>query len=266
MFTPLVPTNSAHKYRLNEMTIPRFSIITVCFNALDVLPATLASLRNQTFKDYEWVVIDGASSDGSTAWLAEQSPDVLVSERDKGIYDAMNKAVARANGERLFFLNAGDRFADDGVLNDVVAALEATGKPIDCVYGDVVYFGTQGQRRKRFHWLTPGRLVFGDLCHQAAFVRRELFQKIGNFDINLRFNADFDWFMRLFRSHPKLHYMHRDIALFHDAGAHVLAREASEKERNAVRARYVRRPLWLAGHWALRVELKARRLLGQEIG
>lgn len=248
------------------MSTPRFSIITVCFNALAVLPDTLASLRSQTFTDYEWVVVDGASTDGSTGWLAQQSPDVLVSERDKGIYDAMNKAVAQAKGEWLFFLNAGDRFADAGVLQSVIAALEAAPKPMDCVYGDVVYYGAQGNRRKRFHWLTPRRLVFGDLCHQAAFVRRNLFQQIGNFDIALRFNADFDWFMRLFRSAPQLHYMHRDIALFHDAGAHVLAHDASEAERNTVRARYLPRPLWLAGHWALRVELKIRRWLGQEVG
>jgi GT2 family glycosyltransferase len=178
----------------------------------------------------------------------------------------MNKAITRANGEWLFFLNAGDRFADDGVLHDIAAAFAAAAKPLDCVYGDVVYFGVRGQRRKRFHWLTPGRLVFGDLCHQAAFVRRDLFTKLGNFDTGLRYNADFDWFIRLFRSHPKLRYLHRDIALFHDAGAHALAHGASEAERNLVRARYMPRPLWLVGHWALRVELKIRRWLGQEIG
>lgn len=245
---------------------PKFSIITVCFNALNVLPATYASLHSQTFIDYEWVVVDGASTDGSTAWLAQHSPNVLVSEHDNGIYDAMNKAVARASGEWLFFLNAGDSFADDRVLQDIATALDRAGEPIGCIYGDVVYFGTQGQRRKRFHWLTPGRLVFGDLCHQATFVRRALFQALGNFDVGLRYNADFDWFMRVFRSQPRLHYLHRDIALFHDAGAHVLAHAASETERNKVRARYIPRPLWLAGHWALRVELKLRRWLGQEIG
>lgn len=245
---------------------PRFSIITVCFNALDVLPETLASLRQQTLTDYEWVVVDGASTDGSTAWLAQQQPTVLLSERDSGIYDAMNKAIARAKGEWLFFLNAGDRFADEGVLRDVAKSLGNGAKPVDCLYGDVVYYGAQGQRRKRFHWLTRGRLVYGDLCHQAAFVRRDLFEKFGVFDISLRYNADFDWFIRVFRGQARLRYLPRDMALFHDSGAHVLAREASETERDAVRARYMPRPLWLAGHWALRIELRLRRWLGQEIG
>lgn len=249
-----------------EASSPRFSIITVCFNAMAVLPDTLASLRSQSCRDYEWVVVDGASTDGSMDWIAQQSPDVFVSERDKGIYDAMNKAVSRAAGEWVFFLNAGDRFADPGVLADISAELDSADQAPGVVYGDVVYFGMKGQRRKRFHWLTRQRLIFGDLCHQAAFVRRNLFNRFGQFDLNLRYNADFDWFIRVFRSGTRLRYLQRDIALFHDAGAHVIAHEASETERDRVRARYMPRPLWFAGHLALRSELKLRKWLGQEIG
>lgn len=251
---------------MDKVAMPRFSIITVCFNAMAVLPDTLASLRNQSFRDYEWVVIDGASTDGSTDWIVQQSPDLFISERDKGIYDAMNKAVAHATGEWVFFLNAGDRFADAGVLADIAAAIDASDQPPAVVYGDVVYFGANGQRRKRFHWLTRQRLIFGDLCHQAAFVRRDLFESFGLFDLALRFNADFDWFIRVFRSGARLRYLHRDIALFHDAGAHVIAHKASGIERDQVRARYKSRSLWLFGHWALRAELKLRRWLGQEVG
>jgi len=244
----------------------RFSIITVCFNAMNVLPDTWASLRNQTFQDYEWVVIDGASTDGSVQWLEQRTPDIFVSERDQGIYDAMNKALNRASGEWVFFLNAGDRFADSLVLQEVANVLAASNKRIDCIYGDVVYFGEAGTRRKRFNWLTKNKLLFGDLCHQAAFVRSHWFEKLGTFDSNLRFNADFDWFIRLFRQNPQLRYIHRDIALFHDAGAHVQAREVSELERNTVRARYINRTFWHIGNFALRLELKVRRWLGQEIG
>lgn len=250
----------------SSMPARRFSIITVCFNALAVLPDTVASLRSQTFVDYEWVVIDGASTDGSTDWLTQQSPDVFVTERDKGIYDAMNKAVARSAGEWLFFLNAGDQFANPHVLADVAAAIDAAAKTLHSpavVYGDVMYYGTKGQRRKRFHWLTRQRLVFGDLCHQAAFVQRSLFAQHGNFDISLRYNADFDWFIRTFRAQVPLLYVAKDIALFHDAGTHVTNSERCEAERDAVRARYCSRPRWLLGHWALRMELKLRRILGE---
>jgi glycosyltransferase involved in cell wall biosynthesis len=253
---------------LSAATPPRFSIITVCFNALAVLPDTCASLKAQTCTDYEWVVVDGASTDGSVDWFLRQGrPDSFVSERDKGIYDAMNKAVARATGKWLFFLNAGDRFADARVLADVAAWIDAAekgGKPPALLYGDVVYFGEQGQRRKRFNWLTRRRLVYGDLCHQAAFAQRALFLQHGNFDISLRYNADFDWFIRVFNAKEALLYIERDIALFHDAGAHVLNHERCEAERDVVRARYCPRYVWLAGNFLLRVVLKLRRHFGQE--
>ena len=122
-----------------------------------------------------------------------------------------------------------------------------------------------GSRRKRFHWVTRRRLLFGDLCHQAGFVRRSLFQRIGPFDTSLRWNADFDWFARAFRAGARLHYMQRDIACFDDSGAHVQAGARSEAERNLVRARYLPLPVWQLGNFALRVELKLRRLAGQEI-
>jgi len=245
---------------------PRISVITVCFNALRELPATLASLRAQTCRDYEWVVVDGASTDGSVPWLAAQAPQVLVSEADQGIYDAMNKAVARASGEWLYFLNAGDRFADAQVLAQVLACIDGAPGPAgppSILYGDVLYYGSRGTRRRSFHWLTRGRLLFGDLCHQATFVRRSLFAQLGPFDSGLRYNADYDWLLRAFRSGAVVRYLKRDLAYFHDAGTHVSNREASEIERAQVRSRYRAAWLWRPGNWYLKAELKVRRLLGE---
>lgn len=244
--------------------MPRFSVITVCFNAMGELPATLASLRAQTCRDYEWVVVDGASTDGSAQWLAAQAPEVLVSEADTGIFDAMNKAVARASGEWVYFLNAGDRFADADVLAQVLAG--ADGGPAEApaiVYGNVIYFGSGGARRRSFRWLSRGRLLLGDLCHQATFVRRRLFAQLGPFDAGLRYNADYDWLIRAFRSGAVLRYLPRDVAYFHDAGAHVSNRAHSQRERALVRSRYCPRWLWQPGHWYLKAELKLRRILGE---
>ena len=247
------------------MSPPLFSIITVCFNSLAQLPSTVQSLRCQLAGGpFEWVVVDGASTDGSVAWLAGQQPDQFFSGPDSGIYDAMNKASALARGQWLFFLNAGDAFADPQVLADVAQAIAAQPQA-DIVFGDVLYVGAGGVRRKRFHWVTPRRLLFGDLCHQAVFVRRSLFQRIGPFDASLRWNADFDWFIRAVRAGARLHYLHRDIARFDDAGAHVQAGARSEAERDTVRARYLPVPIWRLGNWALRAEFKLRRLAGQTI-
>ena len=113
---------------------PLFSVITVSFNAMPGLLESVQSLKAQTaHSSAEWVVVDGASTDGSAAWLAAQQPDVFVSEPDRGIYDAMNKAISRASGQWLFFLNAGDTFADAHVLRDVQAAIAANLAPTSCM-------------------------------------------------------------------------------------------------------------------------------------
>jgi glycosyltransferase involved in cell wall biosynthesis len=245
---------------------PWLSVITVCFNAGGVLPGTVASLRAQQTAGVEWVVVDGASRDGSTDWLRAQQPDRFLSEPDRGIYDAMNKALALAAGEWVFFLNAGDSFSDPNTLGDVAEALQRTGSAApDILWGDVLYVGVRGTQRRRFHWVTRRRLRFGDLCHQAVFVRRALVQRLGNFDASLRYNADFDWFLRAFCAGARLQYLRRDITHFDDSGAHVQAGAECEAERDAVRARHLPLPLWRLGHWALRVELKLRRLAGEEI-
>ena len=242
---------------------PWLSVITVCRNAGPLLRGTLASLRAQQLEAaLEWVVVDGASTDGSADWLRRQQPQRFVSEPDAGIYDAMNKAAALATGEWLFFLNAGDAFADAGVLADVARAAAAN-PAVDIVFGDVLYVGAGGSRRKRFHWVTRRRLLFGDLCHQAVFVRRALLQRNGPFYASLRWNADFDWFVRACRAGARLHYLQRDIARFDDGGAHVQAGACCEAERNTVRARYLPLPLWRLGNLALRVELRLRRIAGQ---
>ena len=245
--------------------IPWLSVITVCFNAGTALRGTVASLRAQQTAGVEWVVVDGASRDGSTDWLRAQQPDRFLSEPDCGIYDAMNKALALATGEWVFFLNAGDSFADACTLADVAAALQRADTAPDILWGDVLYVGARGKRRRRFHWVTRRRLLFGDLCHQAVFVRRVLVQRLGNFDATLRYNADFDWLLRAFRAGACLQYLQRDIAHFDDSGAHVQAGATSAAERYGVCARYLPLPLWRLGNWALRVELKLRRLAGQEI-
>lgn len=242
---------------------PQVSVITVSFNAMAVLPETLASLRAQRGVDYEWVVVDGASKDGSAQWCAAQSPDAFISEPDRGIYDAMNKAVGLARGEWVYFLNAGDRLADENTLADLVAAAQ----PRDgVVYGDVVYFGESGQRRKRFDWVTARNLVYGDLCHQALIARRRFFTEVAPFDLTYRWNADFDWLLKVVATGAGMRYVPRDVALFHDAGAHVAAAQKSEIERDRVRAHHCSpRWRWLLGHLLLRVELKLRRLRGEEV-
>jgi glycosyltransferase involved in cell wall biosynthesis len=246
------------------MTCKHFSVITVTYNAERQISGTAQSLHSQVFGNVEWVVKDGGSTDGTLTLIRQYSPDILDAEPDAGIYDAINKAIQRARGEWVFFLNAGDAFADAHVLFDISAAA-AQNPHAEIIYGDVLHFGCQGDRRRRFHWVTRRRLLFGDLCHQAVFVKRELFVRYGLFDSSLRWNADFDWFMRALQAGVRLQYLRRDIARFDDGGAHAQAGARSEAERMLVRARYLPLPLWRLGNLALRLELKLRRLAGQNV-
>lgn len=244
---------------------PRFSVVTVTFNAATVLGETARSLQQQSLRaQVQWVLKDGGSRDETLSTARAFAPDLLLSAADGGIYDAMNQAVQACHGEWIYFLNAGDRLADAKVLADVAASITAD-PAVDLLYGDVIYFGDQGERQRRFHWLSRRRLLFSDLCHQAVFVRRDLFQRCGSFDTTLRWNADFDWLLRVFGHGARLRYLPRVIARFHDAGSHVQSRAQSEEERNRVRARHLPLPLWRLGNLALRVEHRLRRLAGQSI-
>lgn len=119
----------------NHMSSLLFSIITVNKNMLQGVQKTHNSIEDQTFSEFEWIVVDGASNDGSVDYLKETHAD-LVSEPDRGIYDAMNKGIERANGLYVLFLNAGDQLAHSEVLQDLAGYISERGLLPDFIYGD----------------------------------------------------------------------------------------------------------------------------------
>lgn len=177
---------------------PQVSIVTVNLNHRDGLARTLASIGRQTFTDREVVVVDGGSTDGSVELLRENPGGVVTSfasERDAGIYDAMNKGVARARGTYVLFLNGGDSFAADDALEKVLAA----GPNVeDVVYADVLIEAVDGTIRR---WSTPEVLdldyfMVTTLPHQAVLFRRALFERVGLHDTSFRICADFEFLLR----------------------------------------------------------------------
>jgi glycosyltransferase involved in cell wall biosynthesis len=218
---------------------PLISVVTVTFNAAQTIRSTFASLRSQTWQDFEYVVIDGGSTDDTLAILDENSDllDVRVSDKDQGIYDAMNKGVSRARGKYLFFLNADDCFADEHVLADVVAAL-TTAPDTDVLYGNAISWDEQHRARHRFGWVDKHNIGFGNLCHQATFARRSLFERIGGFNLDFRIVADLDWFVRAFRGGAKGRYLDRDICLFYAGGAHARSLEKLQNEKRRMQQQY----------------------------
>jgi glycosyltransferase involved in cell wall biosynthesis len=175
----------------------KFSIITVVRNAAGTIAQCIESVAAQRHADVEHLVIDGASTDGTLQVVERYRSRLsrIVSEPDKGIYDAMNKGIALATGDVVGFLNADDAYADDEVLSDV--AERFADPAIDAAYGDLVYVAASDFRRVVRYWRSgefrPGSYRQGWMpAHPTFFVRRRVYQAFGGFDLSYRLQSDFD--------------------------------------------------------------------------
>lgn len=242
---------------------PKFSIITVCFNAEQSIGKTVDSLATQTFRDFEYIVVDGASKDGTLEVVRSRLsfPATIVSEKDNGIYDAMNKGIAMARGEILYFLNADDCFENDRVLQRIAAADAANGEP-ELLWGNVIYQYPEGSKHRSFRHITAGNLVFLDLNHQATFARRSLFNRIGSFDLRFRLNADYDFLLRSLQGQASHCWVDVDIARFNAGGRHVRDIAFLQAEREAVRRQYISPLRYKMGAFAHKLNHKIRRAVG----
>ena len=226
----------------------RFSVVTVCYNSLHVLPKAVASLASQTYPHREWVVVDGGSTDGTQDYVhnAPQALGPFVSEKDKGIYDAMNKGIRMATGDVLYFLNSDDALHDPDVLADVAALFEAD-PDLDFIYGSVVMVKGEQQTFKTYGHVNRLTLPFEDLCHQGVFARKRVFDRVGGFEPKWRISADYDWFLRVFRSGCKVRCVRRKIAWFDNSGMHTNDPKALMDEVRTLRLQYMAPPLLAVG-------------------
>ena len=181
---------------------PKFTIITVTYNAAKVLEETIQSILSQSYKNVEYIIVDGQSKDGTLQIIDKYRRWIhcLISEPDKGLYDAMNKGIQLATGDYLCFLNAGDKFHETNTLQHIVHSLKKNELP-DVIYGETDIVDHNGEflhmRRlsapEKLNWKSfkKGMLV----CHQAFFAKRELAVQ-EPYSLRYRFSADFDWCIR----------------------------------------------------------------------
>ncbi len=173
----------------------KLSVITINYNNRAGLQRTIDSVICQTWKDYEWIVIDGGSTDGSKE-LIEQYQDHFAywrSEPDKGVYNAMNKGIAEAKGDYLIFMNSGDCFASPSVLEEVNPFLNTA----DIVYGFMMRAGVNGQPNNASMMKSDVKWYdfYSDtLPHQSSFIKHDLFNKYGHYDESYRALADWKFF------------------------------------------------------------------------
>ena len=227
---------------------PLFSIITITFNAEQVLPPTLESVKRQSFTNFEHLVVDGASTDG-TVEIAERSGIKgisVVSEPDRGLYDAMNKGIRRAKGEYLIFLNAGDAFHAPSSLQEIADAIEQGAQP-DIVYGQTQIVDADRNFVAMRHLTAPEHLTFDSfkhgmlVCHQAFYARTDL-AKQTPYNLDYRYSADVDWCIRIMRLARRRHLPMRNVGAvvvnFLDGGMTTTNHRASLKERFHVMAHH----------------------------
>lgn len=205
------------------------SIITINFNNNQGLRKTLDSILSQTSSEFEHVIIDGGSTDGSKELIEEYAnrvsyPVNWVSEKDRGIYNAMNKGIKRANGEYIQILNSGDCLASDDVVEKMLKALSekvlAIGK-IPILYGNMLKDYGNGKTIKdtcRFENYIPESFLYfykGTLNHDCAYMRRDLFNKYGYYNEQMKICSDWEWYVRaIVIGGEKTYYTNIDVTIF----------------------------------------------------
>lgn len=185
----------------------KITIVTVCRNSASTIKSTVESVLSQDYADIEYIVVDGGSTDGTLGILQDYAGklDRLISEPDKGIYDAINKGIAAATGEIVGILNSDDFYESPTVLSSVVRAFTDSPRA-DIVFGDVVYVRPDSlQRVVRYYGsgaFRPWKLRFGwEPPHPATFVRRSAYARIGPYATDFRVASDYEMFVKAFLVH-----------------------------------------------------------------
>ncbi|MEP7268939.1 MAG: glycosyltransferase family 2 protein [Saprospiraceae bacterium] len=180
-----------------ELIGPTLSIITICFNDEKYLADTLANIRLQSYPHIQCIIVDGGSTDNSKK-IIDENKDIIskwISEKDKGIYDAMNKGISMATGDYILFLNAGDLFFDNNVIEDVMS--ESNGN--DILYGDAIHINPDGSFKSLRHKKIPKKLSWKSfkqgmvVSHQALIIKTSIVQP---FNLDYMIASDIDWAIR----------------------------------------------------------------------
>jgi glycosyltransferase involved in cell wall biosynthesis len=218
---------------------PKLSVITIVYNNVRDIERTILSVLNQTYNNIEYIVIDGLSTDGTLQAITQYQDSVskFISEKDNGIYDAMNKGLALASGDYVIFMNSGDEFFDA----DTVAAVFAAADNADIYYGETEMIAgngeSLGQRRhkapEKFTW--RGFKYGMSISHQAIYVRRALAEP---YDMQYQLSADIEWIIRAAKKAKKIVNINRYVAKYLVGGMSKKKHRQSLQERFDIMKRY----------------------------
>lgn len=200
----------------------KISIITITYNSAKTLQRALDSIQNQTYKDIEHIIVDGASTDGTVDVIeayAKQHKNVRwVSEKDDGIYNALNKGIRMATGDVIGFLHSDDRLNSSDSIEQIANAF--VDSKADVVYGDLQYCrGEKVVRRWKSNAFNPCALKYGWMPpHPTVYVRKEVYEQVGPYDEWFRISADYDMLLRIFTAGYQSHYIPEVIVSMETGG------------------------------------------------
>lgn len=225
------------------MQQPTFSIITITYNAAQWLERTLLSVIHQTYPNIEYILVDGASTDGTVDIIKQYANGISrwISEPDKGLYDAMNKGLQMATGDYVWFVNAGDTLFAADTVESIVASLKKELSLPDVIYGETAIVDADGQMLGMRRLKAPAKLTWKSfrmgmlVCHQSFIAKREMAPR---YDLHYRLVADYDWCIKCLQRAHLIHNSHLTLSNYLEEGLSSIHRKASLKERYRVMCHY----------------------------
>ncbi len=238
---------------------PKFTIITITFNAARWLERTVVSILSQSYPNIEYLIIDGGSKDGTVDIIKQYAPGIAywISEPDKGLYDAMNKGLKQATGDYVWFINAGDTLQSAATVQRIAMKIGKRSSLPDVIYGETSIVDAEGKplgmRRlkapKQLSWKSfrMGMLV----CHQSFIAKRTIAPE---YDLQYRLSADYDWCIRCLKQAKSIYNTKMILSNYLEEGLSTQQRKASLKERYEVMCKYYGKfaTIILHGWFALR--------------
>lgn len=223
----------------------KISIVTICFNSEDTIEKTIQSVIEQTYKEIEYVVIDGGSTDATKSIIEKYRSHIayFVSEKDHGIYDAMNKGVQACTGDVIGVLNSDDFYADEKVLEDIMDVF-LKNPELESVYADLVYVDRLKEEQILRYWKSgaykKGQFLKGWMPpHPTFFVRKNVYTRFGGYSLELKSSSDYEFMLRVLHKHEiSTKYLPRVITKMRAGG------QSNISLKNRIRANKEDRKAW----------------------
>ena len=226
-----------------ELPTPTISFVTVCYQAKEQIERTIASVLEQSYDKIEYIIIDGCSTDGTRDIIARYADKIacFISEPDNGLYDAMNKAIAKATGDYLWFLNAGDTLYTADTVREMANRCFANANMPDIIYGETALTDKEGGFLRMRRLKAPATLTWRSfksgmlVSHQSFIVKRKIAPM---YNLRYRYSADYDWAIRGMKKAKTICNSQLTLCNYLEEGLTSQNREASLKERYRIMARY----------------------------